>query len=218
MKILDVPQSGSLAGQTSSHNRYGQYRRTRSIPVNPSTAFQQTVRSRMQLNSAAYRNLTAEQRNGWIALGASMTRTDSLGQVYTLTGAQAHASINNTRLAAGDAVVTDAPGLTTPDPITLGTVTLTALVHTIAYTPTPLAAGERLFVFTSQQRSAGRSFENDIRLVHVSAAAAASPADIETAFNARFGVPVVGNRVFYSVSRYYLGFLSTPVATSAVVS
>ena len=35
MKILDVPQSGSLGGQTSSHNRAGQYRRARRSPVQP---------------------------------------------------------------------------------------------------------------------------------------------------------------------------------------
>lgn len=218
MKILDVPQSGSLAGQTSSRNRYGQYRRTRAIPVNPSTELQQLARTRMQENAAAYRALTADQRNGWISLGLQMTRVDSLGQTYTLTGAQAYQSLNATRLAAGDAVISDAPALVTPDPVTIGAITLTAAAHTIAYTPTPLGAGERLFVYASPQRSAGRAFENDLRLVHVSAAAAATPADIEAEYNARFGTPVVGNRVFYSIARYSGGFVSVPNATSAVVS
>jgi hypothetical protein len=172
----------------------------------------------MQENAAAYRALTAEQRNGWISLGLMMTRVDSLGQSYTLTGSQAYQSVNNTRLAAGDAVVSDAPALITPDPLTFGAITLTAAAFTIAYLETPLGAGERLFVYASPQRSAGRSFENDLRLVHVSAAAAASPADIEAEYNARFGVPVVGNRVFLSIARYSLGFTSTPNAESAVVS
>lgn len=218
MKILDVPQSGSLAGTTSSRNRFGQYRRTRAIPVNPSSSFQQAVRTRLQENSAAWRALTAEQRTGWDVLGAQMTRTDSLGQTYTLTGAQAYASVNNNRLAAGDAVISAAPALITPDPVTFGAITLTAAAHTVAYVETPLGAGERLFLYASKQRSAGRNYEGDLRLLQVSAAAAASPADIETAYNARFGLPVVGNRVFYSISRYSGGFLSTPSVTSAVVS
>ncbi len=217
MKILDVPQSGSLAGQTSSRNRFGQYRRTRAIPVNPSSTAQQEARTILQTNAAAWRALTSEQRAGWDALGASMTRQDSLGQTYTLTGAQAHASVNGNRLHAGDAVVTAAPGLITPDPITIGVITLTVAAHTIAFTPTPLAAGERLFVYLSPQRSAGRSYEGDLRLIYVSAAALASPADVETDYNARMGLPIVGNRVFYSILRYKLGFVSTPAVTSAVV-
>jgi hypothetical protein len=217
MKILDVPQSGSLAGQTSSRNRYGQYRRTRATPVNPSSPAQQEARTRLQENSAAWRNLTVEQRTGWASLGASMTRQDSLGQTYTLTGLQAYASVNGNNLAAGNAVVADAPSLATPDPLTVGTITLTPAALTVAYSPTPLGADERVFVYASPQRSAGRAFEGDLRLIHVSAAAAASPANIASAYAARFGLPVEGNRIFFSISRYAGGFLSTPNVDSAVV-
>jgi hypothetical protein len=81
-----------------------------------------------------------------------------------------------------------------------------------------LAAGLRLFVYCSPQRNAGRQFEGDLRLVHVSAAAAASPANILSAYTARFGVPVVGNRIFLSLHVYASGFRSGPLLTSAVVS
>lgn len=218
MKILDVPQSGSQAGTTSSRNRYGQYRRTRATPVNPSSTFQQTVRARMQLNATEWRKLTALQRTGWDSLGASMIRTDSLGQVYSLTGAQAYASVNGNRLAAGDVVVSDAPALLTPDPVTVGAITLTAIACTAAFTPTPLGAGERLFLYASKQRSAGRAFEGDLRLLLVSSAAGTSPAAVFTPYVARFGTPVLGNRVFFSLVRYSAGFLSVPTVTSAVVS
>src|SRR5439155_109028 len=95
MKILDVPQSGSVAGVTSSRNRFGQYRRTRATPVNPNSTFQGAVRARLSVNSAAWRALTAAQRAGWNDLAASMTRTDSLGQTYSLTGFQSYCSVNN---------------------------------------------------------------------------------------------------------------------------
>ena len=218
MKILDVPQSGSLAGQTSSRNRFGQYRRTRANPVNPATTFQTTARARLSTNAAAWRLLTAEQRAAWDVLGSNMTRTDSLGQTYRLTGAQAYASVNGNRLAAGDAVVATAPGLTTPDIVTLGAIVCTNAAHTIAYTVTPLPAGERLFIFTSKQRSAGRAYEGDLRLVMVTAAAAASTADIKAAYLARFGALVIGQRIFYSVARYATGFTGVPSAATAVVS
>jgi hypothetical protein len=172
----------------------------------------------MAANAAAWRGLTALLQAGWESLGASMTRTDSLGQTYTLTGFQAYCSINNNNVAAGNAVVSAAPALVTPSALLTVTLTLTASAFSIAYTPTPLSTGQRLFSFVSQQRSAGRSFEGDFRLVAVSAAAAASPADVFTAYSARFGTPVVGNRVFCSLEVYDSGFLSGPFVTSQVVA
>src|SRR5687768_5863776 len=185
MKILDVPQSGSMAGSTSSRNRFGQYRRSRSIPVNPSSSFQAAVRARMQTNADAWRSITAAQREGWNDLGNQIVRTNSLGQYYTLTGFMAYVSINNERLAAGDTVLADAPLLDLPAPLITITPTATVATLSVAYTTTPLAAGVRLKVFASPGRSAGRSFENDYRLITVTAAAAASPANIFAAYSAR---------------------------------
>jgi hypothetical protein len=218
MKILDVPQSGSVAGVTSSRNRFEQYQRTRAIPVNPSTSYQGQVRARLAANASAWRDLTANQRAGWTDLGLQILRTDSLGQTYSLTGLQAYAMVNQNNLNAGNAIVSDAPALQTPDAILTCTPTLTAAAFSLAYTPTPLAANERLFAYIGPQRSAGRQYESDVRLIHVSAAAAASPANVLAAYTARFGVPVVGNRIFIELRKYYLGFLSGPLFTSAVVS
>lgn len=218
MKILDVPQSGSVAGNTSSRNRNGQYRRTRAVPVNPSSSFQLAVRARMQTNADAWKALTATQREGWGALGAQIIRTDSLGQNYDLTGFQAYCSVNNNNLAAGNAVVPDAPLFTIPAPITTVTPTITSASYSVAWTPTPLAAGERIFIFASPMRSAGRTFESDFRLISVGAAASASPSNVLAAYQARFGNPVTGSRIFTQVQRYAAGFLSVPILNSTVVA
>lgn len=218
MKILDVPQSGSVAGVTSSRNRFGQYRRTRAQPVNPASSFQQTVRSRMQQNADGWKALTATQREGWGALGAQYVRYDAVGQAYDLTGFLAYCSVNNNKLQAGDAVVADAPLYALPAPITSVTPTITSASNSVAWTVTPLAAGERIFIWQSPMRSAGRAFENDFRLIAVSAAAAASPSNVLAAYQARFGTPVTGARIFTSVQRYLNGFLSVPILTSTVVT
>lgn len=218
MKMLDVPQSGSTGGITSSRNRNGQYRRTRATPVNPASTFQVAVRARMQQNADAWKALTATQREGWGSLGAQMTRTDALGQTYDLTGFQAYCSVNNNNLAAGNAVVTDAPLFALPAPILTVTPTITNASDSIAYTVTPLAAGERIFISQSPMRSAGRQFESDFRLINVSAAAAASPANVLASYQARFGNPVTGARIFTSVQKYSGGFLSVPLVTSTVVA
>jgi len=217
MKMLDVPQSGSLAGQTSSRNRFGQYRRTRAIPVNPATSFQLVQRARMSSNAAAWRALTAAQREGWESLGAMISRTDSLGQAYTLNGFMAYCSVNNNKLDCGDAVVGDAPAIVTPVGLLTATITLTAIALSIAYTATPLAANTRLMIFVSPQKSAGRAFNGDYRLIAVTAAAAASPHNLLAAYTARCGVPVVGNRLFFSLTTYNGGFKGSPFAVSQLV-
>lgn len=217
MKILDVPQSGSIAGQTSSRNPFGQYRRTRAIPVNPGSTAQAAARARLATNAVGWRSLTQPQREGWAALGSEMTRTDSLGQVYTLSGFLAYLSVNGNRLAAGDAAVSDAPALSTPDPLTSLTLDLEDTALEVAFTPTPLGAGERAFIFMSPQRSVGRQYESDFRLISVTAAAGTSPQDPLAAYTARFGAPVVGNRIFVQVQRYALGFLSAPLTSSGIV-
>lgn len=221
MKILDVPRSGSYQGITSSRNRFGQYVRTRATPVQPRTTFQVQTRARQSTNAAAWRALTSTQREGWTSLGLEMTRTDSLGQTYSLTGFQAYCSVNNVLAAAGSTLVSDAPALSTPTGPATVTPTLTgggSPAFSIAYTPTPAAAGTKVFIRCSPQRSAGRNFEADYRLIAVTAAAAASPANILTAYQARFGTPVSGNKVFIAVSNMFGGFESIPFLVANVAT
>lgn len=218
MKYLGDPSSGSQAGTTASRNRFGQYKRTRAIPVNPSTPQQLVQRARMSTNAAGWRALTDAQRAGWESLGASISRTDALGQAYTMNGFMAYCSVNNNNLDAGNAIVATAPALVTPPAILTAVITSTAAAMSIAYTATPLAAGVRLMSFVSPQKSAGRAFNGDYRLIAVSAAAAASPADIFAAYVARLGTPVVGNRIFYMLQTYQAGFKSAPFAVSQLVA
>jgi len=218
MKLLVPPQSGSLAGQTASRNRFGQYMRSRSIPVNPTSAAQGLVRARLAANSAAWRALTPAQRAGWSDLGLSMVRSDALGQSYALQGNQAHASVNNNRLLTGLAVIGDAPAVATPVALTTITMTCTAAAFSFVFAATPVAAATYIAVFASPQRSAGRNFEGDFRFVKLSAAAAASPLIFTAEYTAKFGIPVLGNKIFLSVITLTLGFQSGPTVVSSLVT
>src|SRR6266487_1522274 len=114
MKYLGSTQSGSEGGTTASRNRYGQYLRRRAVPVQPRTPAQLNQRARMTTNAAAWRTITDAQRAGWSDLGSQISRSDSLGQTYTLNGFGAYTSVNNNLLDAGDAALTDAPAIITP--------------------------------------------------------------------------------------------------------
>jgi hypothetical protein len=218
VKFLGDPRSGSYQGMTASRNRFGQYMRTRASPVQPRSVAQLNQRARMTTNAAAWRGITAAQRAGWLSLGANISRTDALGQTYTLNGFMAYCSVNNNKLDAGDAAVSDAPAIVTPADLTTVTVTLTAAAFSIAYTATPLGAAVRAFIWVSPQRSAGVAFNGDYRLLTVTAAAAASPANILAAYTAKFGVPIVGNRIFISIETYSTGFKGSPFNVNQVVA
>jgi hypothetical protein len=146
-----------------------------------------------------------------------MTRTDSLGQTYGLTGFQAYCSVNNNLALVGTALVSDAPVLSTPLGLLTMTLTLSSVAFSVAYTTTPLAAGVKAIIRASPQRSAGRTFEADFRVIATTAAAAASPANILTAYTAKFGVPVTGNKIFVSASNSISGFESLPLIVGQVV-
>lgn len=218
MKYLGPTQSGSENGMTASRNRFGQYMRRRATPVQPRTPAQLQQRARMSTNAAAWRALTDAQRAAWLSLGLMMTRTDSLGQSYDLNGFLAYCSVNNNNLDAGNSAVSTAPAIVTPPQLLTAAITLTGAAFSIAYTATPLGAGQRLFIRCSPQRSAGVKFNGDYRLIAVTAAAAASPANILAAYTAKFGAPVTGNRIFSSFQVYQGGFMGAPFAVDQVVA
>ena len=218
MKFLGPTSSGSANGTTWSRNPFGQYTRRRAVPVQPRTPAQLNVRARLAANAAAWRALTDAQRAGWAALGLMMSRSDSLGSAYTLNGFLAYCSVTNNKVAAGDAIVSDAPTIATPGSLLTVTLTLTSAAFSVAYTATPLAASTRAFIRCSPQQSPGRIFNGDYRLITVTAAAAASPANILAAYTARLGAPVTGNRIFVSIQLYRGGFLDSPFNVSQVVA
>lgn len=59
----------------------------------------------------------------------------------------------------------------------------------VAFTPTPVAAGESLAIYATRPISAGRTNmpKGEFRLIQVAAPAAASPIDIRAAYQAIYG-------------------------------
>ena len=74
-----------------------------------------------------------------------------------------------------------------------------AIALSVAYTATPLAAGVKLAIYATAQLSPGvaRPSKRSYRLIQVSADAAASPANILAAYNAKFGALVSGKVIFF---------------------
>ena len=91
MALVVLPEgtqiSGSAGGTTWSHNRYGAYKRNRSVPVNPNTDRQVAVRNAVRALTIAWANvLTPGERNAWDVYAANVTWKNHLGRDVVLTG------------------------------------------------------------------------------------------------------------------------------------
>jgi hypothetical protein len=194
MKILDVPQSGSIAGQTSSRNRFGQYRRTRAIPVNVNSPAQQAVRNVLSACSIAWQALTQVQRDAWTSWALAHPRVDSLGQTIILTGLQACIGVNVALATAGLATVAAPPSEDEVPPIELEVAQTTAASFEVQ----SVAALDGVAVFeTSPPLSKGVQFNADFRVVAVDATVAVGGVIATKALmEAKWGTLVLGQKFF----------------------
>ena len=166
MKILDVPQSGSLAGQTSSRNRYGQYRRTRAQPVNPGTITQENARAFLAQVSASWKQLTNTQRNGWEECAREYPIIDSLGQSTVLTGSAMFVRANTARLRASLPIIPDNVAATPwSSPFFSATMTNGASPTFIITAAAVPPGGQMLTFDAGPQVSAGVNYWSDFRRI-----------------------------------------------------
>lgn len=215
--------SGSVGGTVFSHNRGGAYTRNRAIPVTSTTAEALAAKSRLATASSAFADLTATQRAAWLSWSLQNPVIDALGFPRHLSAQQAYVGINARRARAEDAALNDPPIGTAPDGLL--TLILDADIGLgdtdITFTPTPLGATEEIWLRAAVTNSAGIQFvQNLYKWILHSAAAQASPLDIQTEVEARLGTLIVGQTLHVEVSVYdnATGLLSRPLRDSTVVT
>jgi hypothetical protein len=98
---LVVAGSGKIGGQVASRNRAGAYLRTKSTPINPQTASQSAVRSRLASISQSWRDLTAAQRAAWNGSVSNFQKTDVFGDLRNPTGFNLYQRLNNNLVTIG---------------------------------------------------------------------------------------------------------------------
>lgn len=77
-----------------------------------------------------------------------------------------------------------------------------AIALSVAFTPTPEAANNVLVIEATAQVSAGKRFQprSAYKFIQQVAAAGASPADILSAYTAKFGALLSGTKIFFRLS------------------
>lgn len=212
-----------LNGSVFSKNKAGAYIRTKVTPVNPQTVAQQNVRNVLSSNSQAWRGLTQSQRDGWSAAAPNFPYTDIFGNIKQLSGMQLFVKLNNNLAVIGIARITNAPS-----PVALPSLTAVSVTAAhgtpavdVVFAPTPIAANFEMVIETTPNVTAGKEFvKNLYRVVAVADAASTSPFDALSSFQALFGDPVAGNKIFVRIKLIskLTGQAGIPLAASCIVA
>lgn len=131
-----VQMSGSIAGNTHARNRFGNYIRPRTKPVNPNSSFQVAVRSSLAFVVQMWNGaLDATQRSGWNTYAAAIAMKNRLGESVYLTGFNHFLRSNAILKTLGLTVLDDPPtALSLPDKDPTFSIACTASDQKIAVT------------------------------------------------------------------------------------
>lgn len=105
-----IQASGSIAGNTFARNRFGNYMRARTKPVNPNTAAQTRIRDIIAYLTQVWSTIiTAQQRADWGVYASNVAMKNRLGETINLTGFNHYIRSNSCRLYFYRFVVNVAP-------------------------------------------------------------------------------------------------------------
>lgn len=190
-----VDGRGKINGHVASKNRSGAYARTKVSPVNPQTTFQQAARNLLTTLSQNWRSLTQTMRNSWDAAVADYARTDIFGDLRNPTGKNLYTRLNANLTNVGEGTIDEPIAPAGAGSVVAGTLVMTnGGAKTIVHSDD--TAGHAIQVWATPGVSPGKSFlKNDYRLIHYFTGGSASPVNIASPYQARFGEPPIGSRV-----------------------
>ena len=197
-----VAGSGKLNGTVLARNKGGTYARVKVTPTNPQTTAQQNIRNILSTHSQGWGGLTQAQRDGWNNAAPNYPYTDKFGNSKKLSGQQLYVQLNSNLNVAEQVAIDDAPTPVAIPAITsvhIASATPTAL--TVAFAPSPVPVDFTMIVRMTPNIKPGLTFvKNMFRVVTTVAAAGATPANVFAAYDALFGPPVAGNKIFVQIS------------------
>ena len=161
--ILDA--RGSIGGQVHSKNRFGNYIRARTTPVNPQSQRQNTIRAIVGFLANTWSAfLTQLQRDGWEVYADAIVRTNKVGAAIKLTGFNHYIRSNSVRVQSGNPVISNAPttlNLPPEDPAMIGTVSEATQLISVAFDDTFDWVDQdegAMYVFMSAPKNTGVNF------------------------------------------------------------
>jgi hypothetical protein len=213
---------GKEGGVIYSRNAYGSYIKTKVSPINPQTTNQMTQRTLMGNLSQTWSTLDAGEKGSWDNLGSQVTRVNRFGDNTTYTGFSIYCKLNRNIVLSGGAALDEAPAIPEIPVLALSSFTPTVAAMELAFTPTPIPTGFKLFIYATNNILTGRRFvKNYYRLTQKIAAAQTSPQTIQTSWSTYFGNDrVVGAQIFIKAKLVHsaTGFEGVPALIDSTVA
>jgi len=197
-----VQMSGSIAGDVHARNRFGNYIRPRTKPVNPHSDRQETARAIVSyIAEYWHEELDATQRGLWDTYAAAVSMKNRLGEAIHLTGFNHFVRTNAHRYKTGFAPLAAAPttlALADKDPSSAITEEdISAQTFEISFSTLGWGAGDddkaHICFYQGQPQLASRNFfAGPWRYAgkYVPSDGAVSPATIPAAFSFALGQKV----------------------------
>lgn len=161
--VLDA--RGSIGGQVASRNRFGNYFRSRTTPVNPQSPRQNVIRAVIgALANIWSATLTQAQRDAWEVYADAIVFQNKLGQQIKLTGFNHFIRSNSIRAQSSNTLISNGPTdltLAPTDPTIVGTISVATQQISLAFDVTLdwLDLDEaHMYVFMSAPKNAGVNF------------------------------------------------------------
>jgi hypothetical protein len=187
--------SGSIGGTTHARNRYGNYTRSRTKPVNPKSSRQTEIRSAVSfLASYWFSDLTPAERTAWNLYGSSVAMKNRLGETVYMTGFNHFIRSNTLRQYQGQSIV-DAGPTTFELPEKDNTITITGSAATQQISlsfnnalPWANEVGGMISCFLGQPQNKTRNFFNGPWKHFTSFVGGAVPPVSPKVVNASYGI------------------------------
>ena len=197
-----VEGRNKIGDQVFSKNHWGAFVRNRIDTPLRQNAYTAIARGNLTTFSQAWATLAESQRIAWNDLAATISRTDAISNVYTLTGQTLFIGLNCNLLNIGSASITDPPVYSLPTDL----VNFTCFFNTIAgrfrltFESNVDDANSKVLVFASNQISPGIFYANrQLRLIGSYDRNFNTELEIQTEYDIKYPGSVPGLKSFLRV-------------------
>lgn len=198
-----VDGRGKIGGHVASKNRFGNYFRTKTTPVNPQTPRQVAARQLFGQFTQGWGQLTPAQIEAWNARANGSPEINIFGDQVIPTGKGLYIQRNINRANVGLApIALPLASDEFPDGVSLGVTAFDDV--TVDVTATGLGASDsaNILVFATGSIRNGVNFvKNKLRLIGGGQVTSVAPSlELLEAYTAVFGAPVAGQNVEFRMA------------------
>jgi hypothetical protein len=198
MKAIDTPKTNKIGNMVAYVSPYGQCYRTYTVPRDPQSPAQASVRASFGWASRAWGlKLTDLQRERWTAVARQVSTRPWLGHYTHLGGQRLWVKINHTLHCVGKPPVDDPP-----DPVVFGPNPVNALAivpdegGSVRLLLSVEPVTEDLMVYGQAPCSRGLMKHRRVCYLGLLGPVSDGQSDITSIYVGRFGQPFAGQKVF----------------------